>query len=178
MTINLALVTGEVLIMGCDSIASSTRPMVNPFRRPWLKDGKGKLVKDADGRFLMPLDTSDITPVVYNLMSGVTKMFLVYKNPPIVEAICEFRFSADTDWDLTIPGRLHERLGSEYTGKPRSQEVVQAELDRETSALRVSQAVARVQLPSADGTRMVAVGPRVLSVHVLKPYPGWEEFRA
>jgi hypothetical protein len=27
-----------------------------------------------------------------------------YAKPPIVEAVCEFRLSPDTEWDLTVPG--------------------------------------------------------------------------
>lgn len=37
-----------------------------------------------------------------------------YKNPPIVEVVCEFRLSDDTLWDLTIPGLLYEKLKDEF----------------------------------------------------------------
>ena len=84
MTINVALVTAEALIMGCDSMASVTTPMLDPFTHPWLSDDKGKLVKDAEGRYLVPIEMSDVRPVVENLMSGVTKMFLICAEPPIV----------------------------------------------------------------------------------------------
>ncbi len=63
---------------------SSTRPMVDPFSRPWLRDKKGKAIQDADGRYLMPIDTSDIEPMVNTLMSGVTKMFVIYSSPPVI----------------------------------------------------------------------------------------------
>ena len=40
-----------------------------------------------------------------------------YKNPPIEEALCEFRFKPGQDWDFTIPGKLQTEFGDEYTGK-------------------------------------------------------------
>ena len=37
-----------------------------------------------------------------------------YRNPPIEEALCEFRFKPGRDWDLTIPGKLQAAIGEEY----------------------------------------------------------------
>ncbi|MGC8838175.1 MAG: hypothetical protein ACP5UM_07135 [Anaerolineae bacterium] len=33
-----------------------------------------------------------------------------YKDPPLMEAVCEFRLAADSPWDLTIPGLIYEKL--------------------------------------------------------------------
>ena len=51
-----------------------------------------------------------------------------YKNPPIEEAIVEFRFVPGQEWNLTIPGKLHEhpRIKSQYPGKPRTQKILEA----------------------------------------------------
>lgn len=111
-----------------------------------------------------------------------------YKNPPIEEALCEFQFVAGEDWDLTIPGKLHAEL-DDYIGKPRQQNVmefgVEAVEDRPPS-LHYGEGLGRVQLLTGQGTRIVGVGPDVLSVHMLKPYQdpsirsqqnGWVEFR-
>lgn len=84
MTINVALVTSEALIMGCDSIASSTRPMIDPFNLDWHKDDDGNLVKDKKGRYLIPIDRSDVERVVSNLYSGVSKMFLIHNEPDVI----------------------------------------------------------------------------------------------
>ena len=103
----------------------------------------------------------------------------VYKNAPIEEALCEFRFSG-AEWDLTIPGRLRDRL-PDYPGKPRQQNVFQATLGMSgpgsQPAFEMAQSYGKVQLPSADGKRLVAVGENVLSVHILRPYSRWELFR-
>jgi uncharacterized protein (TIGR04255 family) len=111
-----------------------------------------------------------------------------YKNPPIEEALCEFRFKPGQDWDLTIPGRLHVKLANTYPGKPRQQKVVEIGLEMNEgtpSGLQHKEALDRVQLITTDEKRIVGVGPNVLSVHMLRPYQdvdnpqrsGWDEFR-
>ena len=111
-----------------------------------------------------------------------------YENPPIEEALCEFRFEPGRDWDLTIPGKLQAELGSEYTGKPQQGKVVEVELDTQKGGspnLRYREGFAKVQLVTKDGKRMVGVGQDVLSIHMLRPYQnpsnpkasGWDEFK-
>ncbi len=110
-----------------------------------------------------------------------------YKNPPIEEAICEFHFSPGQEWDLTIPGKLHTELSDNYTGKPQEHKVVQVGLETQDGKppnLRYGEGLAKIQLLTEDGTRMIGVGPDVLSVHILRPYQtaidseasGWDEF--
>lgn len=112
-----------------------------------------------------------------------------YRNPPIEEALCEFRFGPSREWDLTIPGKLHTQLGSDYSGRPRQQRVVDVGFEvkkGDLSGLRSRDELARVQLVTENERRIVGVGPDVLSVHMLRPYQdtknhrcgGWEEFRA
>ena len=112
-----------------------------------------------------------------------------YRNPPIEEALCEFRFKPSREWDLTIPGKLHTKLGSDYTGKPRQQRVVDVGFEMkhgDVSGLRNRDELARVQLVTENERRIVGVGPDVLSVHMLRPYQdvtdplhgGWQEFRS
>lgn len=76
MTINVALVTSEALILGCDSIASATTPMIQPFSGPLAKDASGKELQDADGNFVVPL--TNVQQVVTDVFVGVTKMFQIY----------------------------------------------------------------------------------------------------
>ena len=103
-----------------------------------------------------------------------------YGNPPIEEALCEFHFQPSQDWDLMIPGKLHVKLGSQYSGKPQEQEGV-ASHEGQAPQLRLG----KVQLITENGRRMVAIGRDVLSVHMLRPYhdpqrpdhSGWGEFQ-
>ena len=96
-----------------------------------------------------------------------------YKNPPIEEALCEFGFAPGPDWDPTIPGKLQAALGDEYSGKSREQRAMQVGLHVEKGKpadLQFDEGLAKVQLFTNQGTRMVGVGPNVLSIHMLRPY--------
>ncbi len=112
-----------------------------------------------------------------------------YKYPPIEEALCEFRFVPDADWDLTIPGKLQIELGEEFSGKPREQRALKFGLqmqESKLSKLHYDDGLLKVQLVTKDGKRIIGVGPDVISVHMLRPYQspdnfensGWGEFRS
>lgn len=113
---------------------------------------------------------------------------MMYGKPPIEEALCEFRFKSDQDWDLTIPGRLYAELEEEYPGKPRDQKAMEIGLDIQEGSppnIRYNEGLAKVQLLSKNGRRMVGVGPNALTIHILKPYQdldsetnGWEDFKS
>ncbi len=67
MTINIAVVTSEALVLGCDSIASSTEYLVNPFTCE---------SEDSDEGYLrVKVTPADIVQQVTNTWDGVTKMF-------------------------------------------------------------------------------------------------------
>ena len=111
-----------------------------------------------------------------------------YRNPPIEEALCEFRFLPGREWDLTIPGKLHVILGKEYNGKPQEKTLVDVALNAEGGQppkLNYGAGLAKVQLVTTDGKRQVGVGKDILSVHMLRPYQnprfhgrgGWDEFQ-
>lgn len=94
------------------------------------------------------------------------------KSPPLIEALCEFRFSATEDWDWTVPGRLYDELKDEF---PERGQVQAVELRLDTK--QVSQGVVeRVQMKRKDGSAMVQVGPHLLIVNHLLPYSDWNEF--
>ena|SRR5215207_7513665 len=38
----------------------------------------------------------------------------IYKDPPIIEALCEFQFVPSQPWDLTIPGLFYREVKSEF----------------------------------------------------------------
>jgi uncharacterized protein (TIGR04255 family) len=108
-----------------------------------------------------------------------------YGNAPIEEALVEFRFAPGQgqEWDPTLPGKLHDHadIKNSYPGKPRRQKIFQAALQAEAGqppGFAVQESFGRVQLVDASPpTRLVSVGPDVLSVNTLRPYDGWESFR-
>lgn len=105
-----------------------------------------------------------------------------YPNPPIEEALCELRFFPGQEWDLTIPGHFHEKIRKRYPGKPRQKDALQAGLHAKEQApeltFHIAQAVPKIQFPSDDDTRLIAIAPDILSIHILRPYSEWEDFKA
>ena len=53
-----------------------------------------------------------------------------YKNPPIKEAVCEFRFASGATWDMAVPGLIYAELRADFPR--RLQNVVQ------TTGIRIS----------------------------------------
>lgn len=112
-----------------------------------------------------------------------------YKNPPIEEALCEFRFKPSQDWDLTIPGKVHSELSEEYTSKLQKEGVADEKrtLNELASAhLFHGGGFDRVNLFSPNGKRIVGIGHDTISIHMLCPYQdptrsdggGWDEFQS
>ena len=110
-----------------------------------------------------------------------------YPNPPIKEAVCEFHFGPNQDWDPLLPGKLQQALGERYTGKAREARSVSIGLethDDRPPNIKYREEAAKIQLVTGDGTRMAGVGKNVLSVHMLRPYQspdeaervGWDAF--
>jgi len=101
-----------------------------------------------------------------------------YKNPPIVEAVCEFRLTPNTPWDLTVPGLFYEKVKNNFP--KREQRVFQeVELAQETQGLRHQiRTSERILLFTPNRKMLIQIGPRLLTVNALKPYPSWQVFRA
>lgn len=106
-----------------------------------------------------------------------------YRNPPIEEAVCDFQFAPGTEWDPTIPGRIYEKLKATYNEKPRQQQVIEAQIQGTNAegspsvSLQSRFGKTRVQLLGENGTRIVGIGSDQLSVHMLRPYTMWDDFR-
>ena len=97
-----------------------------------------------------------------------------YKTDPIEEALCEFTFESNTEWNLTLPGKLHMEIQGEYYGVPRQINIQTVMTNPPNFGV---QSDLRVQLPTPDGSKLVTIGRNSLGVNVLKPYEGWKEFQ-
>jgi uncharacterized protein (TIGR04255 family) len=99
-----------------------------------------------------------------------------YKNSPIIEALCEFRFEPGLPWDLAIPGLLYEKVRDGF----RTRRQVRAfETSVSASPEGVEQqvrAIDRMQFLREDEKALIQVGPNMLAVNHLRPYPTWQEF--
>lgn len=111
-----------------------------------------------------------------------------YRNPPIEEAICEFRFEPNRKWDLTIPGKFHNQIAG-YDGQPKALKVFETTIkmppENDAPEIQHREDIGKLMLVTENGTRMIGVGPDVMSVHMLRPYQnpaapersGWDEFQ-
>ena len=102
-----------------------------------------------------------------------------YKNAPILEALCEFRFASDPKWDYTIPGLMYDRVKSQFPER-RQENLVAVEFESEEKGLkqRVKAPGIKMQFRRMDGSALLQVAPHLLAVNQLKPYPTWPQFKS
>lgn len=105
-----------------------------------------------------------------------------YKNPPIEEALCEFRFEAGQNLEpLDIASNMRDALKHDYT-KLRQQNVMGVTF-QPGHHLSMEGKMPRAQLKTEDEKRMISVGQDSLVIHILRPYQypdnpengGWDE---
>ena len=102
------------------------------------------------------------------------------KKPPLIEAACEFRFNPESEWDWTIPGRLFDKIGDEFSERSevRRLGLTVQESDKQTpSPTLIESGPDRIHLKRSDGSAIVQIGPRLLAISLKRPYPNWETYR-
>jgi uncharacterized protein (TIGR04255 family) len=103
-------------------------------------------------------------------------MSRTYANPPLVEAVCEFRFTPTSSWDWTIPGLIYERVKDQFPVKQQADVIEIAAAP--TAPLRPTPNVStRVQFLRPDRTALLQVGPQLFVVNQVRPYPKWPAFK-
>lgn len=99
-----------------------------------------------------------------------------YTNPPIKEAICEFRFSQSSQWDPTIPGLIFEKLKDQFpikeTGKDIETEIL-FNNDNIQPKVRLHE---RAIFKNNEGNMLIQVGVNHLAINHLVPYSSWEMY--
>lgn len=99
-----------------------------------------------------------------------------YRKDPIIEVVCEFRFIPRSEWEPGIPDLIHERVKETF---PRRDilRIVESAIRSEAEGLEQRiQIGERVRLLSSDGAVFIQIGPNLLAINHLKPYPTWEKF--
>jgi uncharacterized protein (TIGR04255 family) len=99
-----------------------------------------------------------------------------YANPPLVEALCQFKFQPGREWDNTVPGLLYAAIRDEYPER-RQKKAIEVLVNNELAGVTRS-TVDKTQFVRADGSAMIQVGTDTLVINMLRPYGGWEQFRA
>jgi uncharacterized protein (TIGR04255 family) len=100
-----------------------------------------------------------------------------YAKPPIVEVIMEFQLAGAVSAQQ-LEAAIMTGLPGVYTGRREVRERIDVAAHVtpqtvETSAKRTPHVTF---LRTPNGRRVVACGENLMSVHVLAPYPGWENF--
>ena len=101
-----------------------------------------------------------------------------YKNPPIREAVCEFRFPKEKRWDLTIPGLFYNEIKEVFPLKERKlSHLLHVTPGGQRPAYTFDIEEKAIFL-AKDRKIFVQLGLNepVLSVHHLSPYTSWENF--
>ena len=89
--------------------------------------------------------------------------------PPLQEAIVEFEFVRDDRPDLTVFGRLYDKISARFPDKER--EVIPPFGDP-------SELPDTMRFYNEDRTALVRVGDAAFSVHHVNVHPGWNALRA
>ncbi len=100
-----------------------------------------------------------------------------YRNPPVLEALCEFQFVPSQPWDMTIPGFLYERINAEFPLKQQKRVFGTAFTPKEGAVQQRVEISERIQFLRQDKTVIVQVGTDLLTINHLRPYPTWEQFK-
>lgn len=101
-----------------------------------------------------------------------------YNNPPVIEAVCEFRLPPEIKWDLTVPGFIYEKVKDEF---PHKEQRLFQEVELKQSPQGVEQLVhsrERALFLTNDRRIFIQVGFRLLAINCLKPYPTWDKFKS
>lgn len=102
------------------------------------------------------------------------------KTPPLLEALCEFRFSSESPWDWTIPGRLFGVLEKDFPKKAEKRnpqvEVTFSPQERVGRVISAPTRIEKLQFRSEDERKLVQVGENLLAINFLAPYSDWEDF--
>jgi uncharacterized protein (TIGR04255 family) len=101
--------------------------------------------------------------------------------PPLVEAVCEFRFDPSGEWDWTVPGRLYDRIQNEFPRREQTQGFgfsLQLGEGLQSAVPAIQGGLDRVLMSREDGSASVQIGQNQLVINHRLPYPGWEGFFA
>jgi uncharacterized protein (TIGR04255 family) len=102
-----------------------------------------------------------------------------YRKSPITEAVCEFQFRGSSEWDWTVLGLVYQEIKTEF---PNKRQEVGFEINVAPQQGKVERSVggslSKMQFLREDGSAMVQLGPDLLAINVLAPYPSWDAFEA
>jgi len=100
-----------------------------------------------------------------------------YKNPPVVEALCEIFFGG-SKWDSTLPGLFFEKVKKDFPKKRELDQIgVEVSISKDTHGSQVIHGEKRLQLVKEDNSRLIQIEKDLLVVNQLRPYPRFKDWR-
>jgi uncharacterized protein (TIGR04255 family) len=107
---------------------------------------------------------------------GRVHMTRKYKNPPIIEAVCEFQIAPTVPWDLTIHGLIYEKIQKEFPHK--EQRLIQnIELAQTPEGINQRVITSERSIFFTEDKRIcVQIGSHLLVINCLRPYPTWQGY--
>ena len=100
-----------------------------------------------------------------------------YKNPPVVEALCEI-FFIGSKWDGTVPGMFFHRIKADYPKKKEIDHIgVEVSISPEIQNTKTVRGGQRIQFIKEDNSQMVQIEKDLLVVNQLRPYPKFENWK-
>jgi len=100
-----------------------------------------------------------------------------YPRPPIIEAVVEFRLSTPCEAKRLLES-VKGRLGTKYAGPEQQKDLIEVQASFQDGSISTTSSKKPhiTFVRSIDNLRFVGCGDSIVSVHVLAPYPGWENF--
>jgi len=99
-----------------------------------------------------------------------------YNNPPLIEAVCEFRFAQSAPWRDDIVDLLYPLIQDTFPIKDaRVLNNLQVHTTPKKASMQMQQKPVHV-FWNKDKTMLIQAGIHYLSIHALKPYPSWKKF--
>lgn len=102
-----------------------------------------------------------------------------YENPPITEAVCEFRIPHDLLWDSKLSDKIVSVFIKDFPNKEiRHVQKVQISPNPKDSKFPQMQfRTGEIQaLFNHDRSKLIQIGSHMLAINKLKPYLGWKNF--
>ena len=98
-------------------------------------------------------------------------------NYPIIEALCEFQFLPSQPWDMTIPGIFYEHVKGEFSIKKQQMGFGIGFNPKDKEIQQQFEMAPRIQFLRPDESALIQIGPNLLVINHLRPYPKWESFK-
>jgi len=103
-----------------------------------------------------------------------------FKNPSITEAVCEihFRLADDEHWSHSLFGEFFKRIQDEYPSMEPGTEVgLEIEVGPHGFGQKVLPPRQKMRFRHADRPLVIQLAQGILTINVMKPYPGWHRMQ-